>query len=167
MSCEPLNHFLPNLVWWSIIMWQCVVWKKNGLPSSMSRSQRGLISYIIKIWLFTISSKLLIRLQPNLLCWYSITSHGITGFKVKVTVNVQTVSECLSRPYLLTTEYFVAKPGTICSIISQSVKQKKWFTVFSVKVTVWAYIIKIWLFLLYFVNSWLFCSQTWFDSTAS
>ena len=52
------------------------------------------------------------------------------------------------------------------SIISQSVMQNKWFTVFSVKVTVRAYIIKTWLFLLYLLNCWSVCNQTWFDSTA-
>ena len=35
----------------------------------------------------------------------------------------------------------------LCSFISQSVMQKYWFTVFNVKVTARAYIIKIWVFL--------------------
>ena len=55
----------------------------------------------------------------------------------------------------------------LCSVISQNVMQKNWFTVFSVKVTVRAYIIKIWLFLLYLLKCWSVCNQTWFDSTAS
>ena len=55
----------------------------------------------------------------------------------------------------------------LCSIISQSVMQKKWFTVFNVKVTVRSYMIKIWLILLYLLNSWSVCNQIWFDSTAS
>ena len=37
---------------------------------------------------------------------------------------------------------------------------------FTVKVTAKAYIIRIWLFLLYLLNCWLLCNQTWFDSTA-
>ena len=51
----------------------------------------------------------------------------------------------------------------LCNIISQNFMQKNWFTVFNVKVTTRAYIIKIWLFL----NCWSVCNQTWFDSTAS
>ena len=45
--------------------------------------------------------------------------------------------------------------------------QKNWFTVFNVKVTARAYIIKIWLYLLYLLNSWSVCNETSFDSTAS
>ena len=57
----------------------------------------------------------------------------------------------------------------LCDIISQSVMQKNWLTVFSVKVTLTAraYIIKIWLFLLYLLKCWSVCHQTWFDGTAS
>ena len=54
----------------------------------------------------------------------------------------------------------------LCSIIRQSVVQKNLFTVFNVKVTVRAYIIKIWLFLLCLHNCWSVCNQTWLDSTA-
>ena len=54
----------------------------------------------------------------------------------------------------------------LCSIMSQSVMQKNQFTVFNVKVTVRAYITKLWLFLLYFLNCWSVYNQTWFDSTA-
>ena len=38
--------------------------------------------------------------------------------------------------------------------------RKKWFTLFSAKVTARAYIIKLWLFLLYLLNCWLVCNQT-------
>ena len=60
-------------------------------------------------------------------------------------------------------------PNLVClwSIMSQSVMQKNWFTVFSVKVTARAYIIKIWLFLLFLLNCWYICNQIWLDSTAS
>ena len=43
---------------------------------------------------------------------------------------------------------------------------KKWDSIFKVKVTVWAYIIKIWQFLLYLLlvlNQWVFCNQTQFE----
>ena len=55
----------------------------------------------------------------------------------------------------------------LCSMISQSVMQKIRFTVFNVKVKARAYIIKIWLFLLYLLNSWWVCDQIWFNSTTS
>ena len=52
--------------------------------------------------IFTISSKLLVRLQSNLVSYYSIISHSvlwkcelITVVKVKVTAKVQNVWECL------------------------------------------------------------------------
>ena len=51
--------------------------------------------------------------------------------------------------------------------MSQCVTQKNGFTVFSVKVTVRSYIIKIWLFLLYLLNCSSVCNQTWFGGTAS
>ena len=54
-----------------------------------------------------------------------------------------------------------------CIIMSQCVMQKNWFTIFNVKVTARIYIIKIWLYLLYLLNCWSVCNQTWFDSTAS
>ena len=37
--------------------------------------------------------------------------------------------------------------------------QKNWFTVFNVRVTARAYITKIWLFLLYLLNCWLFATK--------
>ena len=49
-----------------------------------------------------ISSKLLVRLQPGLVWWYSIISQSvlqknwITAFKVRVTAKVKNVSEYLS-----------------------------------------------------------------------
>ena len=49
--------------------------------------------------------------------------------------------------------------------MSQSDMQENWFTVFNVKVTARAYIIKIWLFLLYLKNGWSIWNQTWFGST--
>ena len=54
-----------------------------------------------------------------------------------------------------------------CIIMRRCVMRKNWFTIFNVKVTVRANKIKIWLFLLYLLNCWSICNQTWFDSTAS
>ena len=45
--------------------------------------------------------------------------------------------------------------------------QKNVFTIFNFKVTAGANILNIWPFLLYHLNCWSICNQTWFDSTAS
>ncbi|WP_419635475.1 hypothetical protein, partial [Thiolapillus sp.] len=76
--------------------------------------------------------------------WHVLWKNGIAVFKVKVTLKVQNVNECLSGLYLLKPQNFLL-PNLIwlCSIISQSAMQKNWFTVFNVKVTARAYIIKI------------------------
>ena len=61
------------------------------------------------------------------------------------------------------------KPNLVlwCIITRQIVRQKikNWFPIVNVKVTVRAYIIKIWLFLLYLPNCWSGCNQTRFDNT--
>ena len=51
-----------------------------------------------------------------------------------------------------------------CIIMSRRVMQKDWFAIFKVKVTASAHMIKIWQFLLYLLNCWSFCYQTWFNS---
>ena len=43
ISFKPPNILLPNLVWWCSKMSYSVMWNKNCLLSSMSRSQWGLI----------------------------------------------------------------------------------------------------------------------------
>ena len=79
------------------------------------------------------------------------------------------LSMCLivSAQYLLNCSKFIPNLVWLCIIMRLCVMQKNWFTIFSVKVTVRAYIIKIWLFLLYVLNCWSVCNQTWFGSTAS
>ena len=54
-----------------------------------------------------------------------------------------------------------------CIIMRQSVMQTDWFAFFKVKVTARAHMIKIWQFLLYLLNCWSSCYQTWFGSTLS
>ena len=62
--------------------------------------------------IFTISSKLLVCLQTNLVWEYSTISqsvlwkNGITAFKVKVTAKVHNVGGCLSRWYILNCRTF-------------------------------------------------------------
>ena len=237
ISPEPLNHFLPNLVCWCIIMRPCVM--QNNWFSIFNVTAKACI---IKVWLFllyllkccSVWNQILFDTKvPNL-------SSGKIGllhsrprpqWRFKMSVNV------CSDGIFWTTEHFVTKLGTVmqyyepeccaeklvhcrecqghsepecpiekwdycvqgqghskgekclwmfvqmissepqnillpnmvwlCSIIGQSVMQKNWFTLFNVKVTGRAYIIKIWLFLLYLLNCWFVCNQAWFDSLLS
>ena len=132
-----------------------------------------------------VSSKLLVSLQPNLVWQYSIISWrvllkiGITAFKVNVMGKVQNVSDCLSRCYFLLLSdcvcsvspellnHFLPNLVWCCIIMRQCVVRKNWFTVFNVKVTARAYIIKTWLCLLYHLKFWSVCKQAWYCSTAS
>ena len=54
-----------------------------------------------------------------------------------------------------------------CIIMRRCVIQKNWFTILNVKVTVRAYIIKTWLFLLYLLICWSVCNQIGFGITES
>ena len=64
MICpEPLNHFLPNLVWWYIIMRGSVMNKNWFTIFNVKVKARA---DIIKQWLFYYISKLLVCLLPNL-----------------------------------------------------------------------------------------------------
>ena len=105
MSPEPLNHFLPNLVRWFIIMRRCVMWKNWFTIFNVKVTARA---YIIKRRPF---------LLYLLSCWYvcnqiwfvstasearvSCGKEWITVFKVKIIAKVQNVNECLSGWYLL------------------------------------------------------------------
>ena len=93
-----LNHstvFLPNLVWWCIIMRQRVMQKNRFTLFNVKVTARV---YIIKIRLFLLSFELLVSLQANLVWWCSIRSWSvlwknlITTITVKVTMTVQNVS---------------------------------------------------------------------------
>ena len=74
VSPEPLYHILPNLVW-RCITTRCIMQKNWFIIYNAKFTARV---YIIKIWLFfSISSKLLVCLQPNLVWWYSIISRSV------------------------------------------------------------------------------------------
>ena len=76
----------------------------------------------------SVSFKLLVHLQPNLVWWYSIISqsvlwkNGITAFKVKVTAKVQNVSECLNGSYVLHVS------NCVCSIFLEPLNHFFFFT---------------------------------------
>ena len=65
---------------------------------------------------------------------------------------------------------FVTKLGIVVHHHEPECHATKWNAIFKVKVTVWAYIIKIWQFLLYLLlvlNQWVFCNQTQFERRSS
>ena len=99
------NILSPNLAWWCI-MSQSVMQRDWFATFNLKVTARTLM---IKIWQILLSSELLILLLANLIWWYVIiTSHlgvlyrnWIAVFKVKVTAELQNVSECLLRWYFL------------------------------------------------------------------
>ena len=131
-------------------------------------------AYIIKIWLlllyllncWSFATKLCSIVQhhklecPVEIFYYCIQGQGHSKGSICQWMFAWMISSELQNILLPNFRWW-------CSIMSQSVCEKNWFTVFNVKVTVRAYIIKILLFLLYLLNCWSVCNQTLFDSTAS
>ena len=122
----------------------------------------------------TIFSELLIPWQPNLIWWYIIVSQSVL-WKKNLDYCIQGQghskgSKCysLSRWYPLNHQTFCFQTWYCNAPLWVRVSCKKiWFAIFKVKVTVGAHMIKIWQFLLYLLNCWSVCYQTWFDSTLS
>ena len=63
ISPEPLYHFETNLVWWYIIIRQSVMQKNRFSIFSVEITARA---YYQIVTISTISSELLVRLQPDL-----------------------------------------------------------------------------------------------------
>ena len=121
------------------------------------------IKYIMNIRVFWYPHSTLYKYGVEGVGW------GDTGITWSVCPSVVlSVSPILSAQHLLNYPAIVL-PNLVwwCIFMRQCVRQKNWFTISSVKVTVRAFIIKICLFLLYLLNCWLVRSQTWFDNTAS
>ena len=164
ISSEPLNLLSPNLVWWCIIVSQSVLRKVWFAIFKVTVKV-----HMIEIWLCTLSSELLILLLAN----FGLMAHhhklGCAGkrlhqcvvLKVKVTAKVQIVNEFSSGPCLLNCWTFCnwAWYGDASSWARVSC-EKNWLTLFKVKVTVRASMIRILLFLPYPLNSCSFCSHT-------
>ena len=164
LNCSAIL-FLPDLVWWCIIIRQCAMWINWFSIFNVKVTARGLFNQNMTV--FTTSSKLLVRLQPDLVCWYSIISrsvlweNGIAVFMVKVIVKVKIVSECLSGQYLL--NHFVRQTCMVMQHHKPKCHAEK--LVHCVQCQARAFVIKIWLFLLYLLSCWSVCNQNWFDST--
>ena len=93
----------------------------------------------------------------------TVVSSGVRDVTL-VTHICSHLAECLFATFCHQTWYWCAPPwnGMSCG--------KKWDYIFKVKVTVWAYIIKIRQFLLYLLlvlNQWVFCNQTQFECRSS
>ena len=86
----------------------------------------------------------------------TVVSSGMKDVMLVTNICSQS-AECLYATFCNQTWYRGAPPWAGMSV------QKKWDSIFKVKVTVWAYIIKILWFLLYLLlvlNQWVFCNQT-------
>ena len=64
LTAQLLLFFLPNLVWWCIIMRQCVMQKKMVHCLNCQGHSKGI--YNQNMTIFAIYSKLKVRFQPNL-----------------------------------------------------------------------------------------------------
>ena len=163
ISPELHNHFLPNLEWWCIIMRWSVV-QKNCVT----------IFSVNWIWLFLLS---LVNSWSvyNQTLFYSTASEarvscgkiGLLRSRSKSQQSFKMLVNVCLDDIVWPTKLFVTKLGMPCSIMSQSVMQKNWYSVFKVKVTGRTYIFNIGLFLLYHQKCWSVWNQTWFGSTAS
>ena len=135
--------------------------------SSRSRAQRGLIwsKYDYIFWnvdFLAIKLGLMIH-------------HHKPECSVKKKGLLHSRSRSQQRVRMLMLVHISCKPPIIlfpnfvlwCFIMSGSVIQKDWFATFKAKVTARAHMIKIWQFLLYLLNCWSFCYQTWFDGILS
>ena len=144
ISSESQNILLPDLVWWCTIMSQSVMWIFFFvclLLSSRSRSQwdsyKGL-TFFYYIFLtadsFATKRNLLCH-KPE--CLLQKRKEKISMCKVKVTVNIQNVSECLSGWYLLNRRTFCYQTwcGDAASWARVSCGEKL-FAFFKVKATV-------------------------------
>ena len=136
-----------------------------------SRSLRGLINQNMTI--FTISSKLLVHLQPNLIWWYSIISqsvlweNGLVRSKSRSQERLKMLVNVCPDNIFWTTECFVTKPGIVMqhhNLKCHAEKlvhcvpcqcHSKGFYNWNISISV------------VFLNSWSVCNQIWFDSTAS
>ena len=137
------------------------------LLSSTSRSQRGLIwskydSFYYTVW--TVDSlgkkKKIKKLRVSRRKTNGLLHWSRSQWRVKMLIFVQVIS---SKPPNILFPNLVLW----CIIMSQSVMKKDWFSIFEGKVTARAHVIKLWQFLLYPLNCWSICYQTWFDSTLS
>ena len=163
-SSKPPNILFPNLVLWCIIMSLSVMQKDWFAIFKVRITAR---THMIKIWLTF--SELLIPWQPSLVWWYIIGSQSVlwkkngllhSQWRVRMLMFVQMISS--KPPNILFTNLVLW-----CIIMSLSVMQKDWFAIFKINVTPRTHIIKIWQFLLYLLNHWSFCSQTWLNGTLS
>ena len=148
---------------------ECHEWKLvPGSLSSMSRSQRGLIwpkcEYFYDF--FWTSGPFATKL--GLLVHHQKPECSVEKLDYCIQGQSHSEGSICQRMFVGMTSsepQNILLPNLVwwCSIMSQSVIQKKnWFTVFHVKVTARAYIIRMWLFLLYLLNCWSVCNQTFF-----
>ena len=168
-SSKPPHILLPNLVLWCITMSRSAC-KKIDVLFSRSRSQQGLMwskydsFYYIILTVDSLAAKLGLMIhhqKPE--C--PMKKKWITAFRVKVKAKGQN---------LMFVQMISSKPSNILFsnlvlwfIFMSQCCAKRLLAIFMVKVTARALVVKIWQFLLYLLNCWSFCYQTWFYSTLS
>ena len=122
-------------------------------------------AYIIKIWLFL---QYLLSNQTwfHSVAWEAGVFCGKTGVLHSRSRSQQRFSMLVNvwpDDAFWTAEYFVTKFGMVMQRHEPEchVEKKKSFTSWRSKVTARAHMIKILLFLLYLLNCWFLCNQTW------
>ena len=146
--------------------------KKMGLLRWRSRSQESVQMLVL---VHMISSKLPNIWLPDLVLWCIIMSWSVMqkDWFAILKVNVTTTKKhpknpwILSRWYLLNHKRSFSKLGIVMHHSESECHAKRLIAIFKVKVTARAHTIKWWQFLLYLLNCWSFCYQTWFESTLS
>ena len=108
---EPLSHFFKKYEF-DMAVYYVAMFHAEKLVHCLQCQGHSEGLHNQNLTVFTISSKLLVHLQPNCLIVQhhkpecSVEKNGITAFEVKVTVKVQNVSECLSGRDLLNHRIF-------------------------------------------------------------
>ena len=163
LSSKLLFHLQPNLVWEYCIISESVLWKN---------SIQNVNEYLSGWWYL---------LHYDIFCTteHFVTKHGVVmqhhkpeccvknwiiAIKIKVTASVR-MSVCVQMIYSKLTNILLPNLVLWCVIMSQSVMQKGYLLFTrsrSQQGFIWS-----WQFVLYFLNCWSFCYQTWFDSTLS
>ena len=154
ISSEPKNILSPNLVWWCSITSQSVLQKNWFTVFNVKVTVRA---FMIKIWLFLLyllnccyfATRLGLLVQHHKLeCPVRKWDYCIQGQGHSKGLNCVCDCVCSVSPDPL--NHFLPNLVWCCIIMRRCVMQKNWFTIFSVKATARAYVIRMWLFLCIF-----------------
>lgn len=155
------STFWNQMIWWYIIMSQSIAWKNTVTIFRVTVPVRA---YVIRIWLvlpyllnYFYCIFWMILLQANFsvkIGWLCSGSRSKWRFRISVGVFLDDI-------------FWTLKVDMSAHHHTLECHAKIWVAIFKGKVTVRAYIVWIWLFLLYRLNCFSFCNQTYFDGTSS